>query len=82
MESSNQHNTPQVIHNINDEEQLLDENEFGSEMSTFENENLRAPRTSNKILRKSTNKRNYSQISSIEDPINTFQAISNSCKGS
>lgn len=46
-------------------------------MTIFENENLT---TANKTPRKSTNKRNHSQISSIENYINKLQAINNTCK--
>lgn len=81
MESSDQPNTSDVIHNIIDEEQLSDKDETESEITTFENKNFAGHRKSNTTPRKSTNnKRNYSQISAIENSINKLQAISNSCK--
>lgn len=81
MESPDQPNTSDSIHNIIDEEQLSDKNEIEVEMTTFENKNFAGQRKSNTTLRKSTNnKRNYSQISAIENSINKLQTISNSYK--
>lgn len=75
-----QNNTSKIINYVNNEEQLSDKNETKLEMSSFENENVTAVKRFNKTPRKSTNKRSYSQISSIENSINKLQAISNSYK--
>lgn len=80
MESSDQPNTSDVIHNIIDEEQLSDKDETDSEITTFQNKNFVGQKKSNTTPRKSTNNKiNYSQISAIENSINKLQAISNSC---
>lgn len=65
MDSSSQHNTSQVTNNNN----INDEEQFTDKIET-----------ESETPRKSTNKRYYSQISSIEDCINKIQSISDSCK--
>ncbi|KAL4090246.1 hypothetical protein QTP88_025132 [Uroleucon formosanum] len=77
---SSEQPTSQVINDINDEQPtVIDEPQ--SEISTVENEIVTVAEKSNITRpRKSANKRCYSQIGQIENSINKFQAISNSCK--